>query len=273
MARVVPPKSADISSSLTLVSSWNGKVGSVLVADNPCGRMGISALYLAEAIRNGGGDPILTMSCRDRNRIALGSIALAAAAASLNTVLCVSGDYPRFGDHPQAAAVYDLDSVQLISMLKDMENGRDIAGNPLSSSLSFLVGGAVCPTADPLGPQLMKTRKKVKAGADFLITLPVFTAEQPASFFEAAGDVGVKIVVGVLLPSYQEIQAYRDGSIPGTFIPGDLVEQWRSLSEEEFLSASRAHVKKLISDFRSSGTVAGVCISASGRESEIAEML
>ena len=133
IAKIVPPKSADLSSAVAAISSWTGKVDNILVADNPSGVMGVDSLMLANRLKSEGHDVILSVSCRDRNRMALGSTALGAAAAGIDSVICVSGDYFNFGDHPEAKPVYDLDSVQLISMFREMENGRDIAGNPLEN--------------------------------------------------------------------------------------------------------------------------------------------
>jgi len=97
VARIVPPKSPDLSASVALASSWKGKVDSILVADNPSGVMGISPLVQAESLKREGHDVIMTFSCRDRNRMALGSVALGAAALSVGSILCVSGDYFNFG--------------------------------------------------------------------------------------------------------------------------------------------------------------------------------
>jgi 5,10-methylenetetrahydrofolate reductase len=205
--------------------------------------------------------------------VALGSAALGSAALSIGSVLCVSGDHFNFGDHTDAKPVYDLDSVQLIGMLRSMENGKDVSGNSLDGSFSFCVGAAVCPTADPLGPQLMKAKKKAAAGADFFVTLPIFTVDQLDLFLDGVKDLSVKILAGVLLPSYEEVGRYVDGSIPGTFIPEPLVSQWKGETEESFRSSSAGLVKNLISQLRGSGKVAGVCISSSGRESEIEGLL
>lgn len=273
IARLLAPKTTDVSSILTQVSEWKGKVDGILVTDNPSARMGISHLVMGEMLRREGHEVILTISCRDRNRMALGSTALGAAALSIGSIFCVSGDYLTFGDHAGAKPVYDLDSVQLLGMLREMEKGRDIEGNMLSTAPSFCLGAAVCATADPLAPQVLKARKKVAAGADFFVTLPIFMTDQLDQFLTAAKDFDVKIIAGVLLPSYEEIARYQDGSIPGTFIPESLVSLWRDQGGEAFLESSVEHVRKLISELRALETLAGVCISAPGRESELRGLL
>ena len=133
---------------------------SILVTDNPSGVMGVSPLVPAQTLKREGHDVIMTLSCRDRNRMALGSTALGAAALSIGSILCVSGDYFNFGDHPEAKPVYDLDSVQLIGMLREMENGKDVGGNALTGPLDLFLGAAVCATADPLLPQTGESQKK-----------------------------------------------------------------------------------------------------------------
>ncbi len=274
IAKITPPKSANLSAVVDAASSLKGKYDSLLIADNPSAVMGISALVVADRLTSEGHDVILSLSCRDRNRIALGSTILGAAAADIGSLFCVSGDYFNFGDHPEAKPVYDLDSVQLLSMIKEMENGRDMAGNPLEDKpLSFCIGAAVCPTADPLMPQLMKTRKKIAAGADFFITLPVFAMGQLDQFLEDSTTSSTKIFAGLLLPTYQQITRYEDGSIPGTFIPKDLIDQWRNAGEEAFQTASTHHVKNLISQLKDSGRFAGVCVNAPGRESDMQRLL
>lgn len=272
VARLIPPRGIDFSSLLARADSWKDNVNAILVADNASARMGASSLIAAEILKREGHEVILTVSCRDRNRLDLGSTALGAGAVSVQSILCVSGDFFTFGDHRDSKPVYDLDSVQLIAMLRELENGRDIAGNPVESPPSFSLGAAVCPTADPLAPQVMKARKKVEAGADFFITLPIFSIDQLDPFLDALGPVAVKMIAGLFLPSYEEIADYRDGSIPGTFIPQELVNQWRDQGPEAFLSSSAGHVRELVSELRSSGKVAGVCISASGREAEIQDL-
>lgn len=273
VGRLDPPRNGDVSSIVTLAASRAAAVGSVLVTDNASARLGVSALLVAERLAREGLEPILTVSCRDRNRIALGSIVLGAAAASIGSLLCVSGDHPMLGDHPDAKAVYDVDSVQLIGMVRGMEEGRDAAGNELDPLPPFCLAAAACAAADPLAPQLGKARKKLKAGADFFITLPVFRIAQLEPFLDGLADPLVRVIAGVLLPSHEQVVGYRDGSIPGTFVPHDLIEQWRVMDAESFRKASSDHVKQLVADLRAWGRVAGVCISAPGREDKILSVL
>jgi 5,10-methylenetetrahydrofolate reductase len=269
VARVVPPRSADLTAVSAPAASWKGKVNSILVADNPSATMGVASLVVAERLVRDAHDVIMTLSCRDRNRMALGSAALGAAALNVESILCVSGDHFNFGDNAAAKPVYDLDSVQLLGMLRDIQNGSVSAGNNPAEPLSFFLGAAVRATAEHSMPHLMKARKKIAAGAEFLITLPIFTLNELEPVLSGLSGNSTKILAGVMLPSYEQILGYQDGSIPGTLIPEELVRSWKDGGEDAFLSASAAHVKKLIAELKSSGKVAGVCVSATGRESEI----
>ncbi|MEW6533053.1 MAG: methylenetetrahydrofolate reductase [Thermodesulfobacteriota bacterium] len=269
VARVIPPRSTNLANVSTLAASWKGKVNSILVADNPSATLGVSSLVAAERLVRDGHDVIVTLSCRDRNRMALGSVALGAAALDIESILCVSGDHFNFGDNPAAKPVYDLDSVQLIGMLRHMQNGSGAAESNPAEPLSFFLGAAVRATAEHSMPHLMKARKKIAAGVEFLITLPIFAIKELEPVLSGLSGSPAKILAGVLLPSYEQIQGYQDGSIPGTLIPEDLVRSWKDAGKDAFISSSATHVKKLIAELKSSGKVAGVCISATGRESEI----
>lgn len=273
VGRLNLPRNGDLSSVVARAASWKGTVTSMLVPDNASARLGVSAILAAERLVREGMEPILTVSCRDRNRIALGSVVLGAAAASIGSLLCVSGDHPTFGDHQDAQPVYDLDSVQLITMVRGMEQGHDAAGNELEPLPRFCIAAAVCAAADPLAPQMGKARKKARAGADLFITLPIFGMDQLEPFLDGLGDLPIRVIAGVLLPSRNEVIHYRDGSIPGTFMPHDLVEQWKAMDENSFIKSSADHVRRLLADLKSCGRVAGICVSASGREDEIVEIL
>lgn len=273
LARVNPPKSGDLSSAVALASSFKGKVDAVVVGDNSSAIMGVSSLVLSERLKREGHDVILTVSCRDCNRMALGSTVLGAAAIGVDSILCVSGDYFNFGDHRDAKPVYDLDSVQLLGMIREMQDGRDTAGNPIDGPLSFATGAVVRAIDDDLEPHIMKAKKKVSAGARFLVTLPIFAAEELEALLEGLTDVQAKIIAGVFLPSYDQIESYGAKPIAGTLIPDDLAKSWKDAGPEGFNAASADLARKLISDLRSSGKVAGVCVGTTGRNSEIAALL
>ena len=122
-------------------------------------------------------DPVMQLTCRDRNRIAMQSDLMGAHILGIRNILCLTGDYPTVGDHKEAKPVYDLDSVQVMQLVTGLNNGKDYAGNKLDGATAFTIGGAVTPEADPLGPMLVKFEVKVRAGAEFFQTQAVFINE------------------------------------------------------------------------------------------------
>src|SRR5207244_4643375 len=129
-----------------------------------------------------GHDPVMQMTCRDRNRIAMQSDLMGASMLGVHNILCLTGDYPTVGDHKDAKPVYDLDSVQIMQLVQGLNNGRDLAGNKLDGSTDFVIGAAVTPEADPVGPMLVKFETKVNAGAQFFQTQAIFHPDLFNSF-------------------------------------------------------------------------------------------
>ena len=149
---------------LAPVSALKGRVTAFSVPDNEHARMRLSPLAAARLVQEAGGEALVHLTCRDRNRLALESDLLGAAALGLENILLVSGDYVTLGDHPQAKPVYDADSVQLLQIAQGLAAGQDSAGLALNGSPVFFLGAVVIPEAEPLSPQLLKFEKKVDGG-------------------------------------------------------------------------------------------------------------
>jgi methylenetetrahydrofolate reductase (NADPH) len=252
------------------VDGWKTKIDAILVADNPSANFTISAAAAAGALLNAGWPTLLSLNCRDRNRIALASEALGACAVGIDGVVCVSGDSTVFGAVPEAKPVFDLDSAQLISWLK---NGRLYEAPELGGAFAFpdlCVGAAVNVNANPAAPQLMKARKKVAAGADFLVTLPVFNPGLPDAFSHEFMRKPTRIFVGVLLPTLEQVKA-RIAGVPGSHacIPEDIARAWAAEPEESFSKATLDFTRNLLRSLRALSGIAGVCVSAPGREGDI----
>ena len=179
-----PPKGTAVDEMLALVKALAGRVTAFSLPDNEHARMRLSALAAARLVQEAGGEPLVHLTCRDRNRLALESDLLGAASLGLENLLLVSGDYVTLGDHPQAKPVYDADSVQLLQIAAGLMDGHDSAGLALTGSPAFFLGAVVIPEAEPLPPQLIKFEKKLAAGAQFFITPPVFDLEKLRRFRE-----------------------------------------------------------------------------------------
>ena len=204
-----PPKGVDTTVQEERAAALSGRVDALVLSDNLGARARLAPVALAGRLREAVDCAlIVTLTCRDRNRLGLTSEMLALAAAGVETLLVVSGDHPTLGDHPGAMPVYDLDSVQALQLAAELNQGRDLAGNALESAPRLLAGATCAPQASPLEPQLVKFRKKLGAGAHFFITLPLDEAAAVDRFREQAGGEAaeVPILAGV------EVGAEMDAS-------------------------------------------------------------
>jgi 5,10-methylenetetrahydrofolate reductase len=215
------------------------------------------------------GEPIMHLTCRDRNRLALQSDLLAVASIGIQNILCVSGDHVKFGDHADAKPVHDIDSVHLLQAAKSLEEGNDMAGNPLQGYPAFCLGATAHPEADPLEPQLIKVDKKIRAGASYLVTHPVFSTEYLKRFMEHVRQSDVKVLAGVRLLIPEQALRYRDGSYPGLFVPDALLEQVEGADIEKCVEIAGNAVKEI----KGADLCDGLYVTAPGYEDRIPDIL
>lgn len=224
-SEVGPPKGIDTSEMLESAELLRGKVDALNVTDNQAAVMRMCTLASCELLRQHGHDPVLQVTCRDRNRLAIQSDLLGAAALGITEVLALTGDHVVAGDHPQAKPVFDIESVQLLDVVRTLNGGHDMAGNELHGTPDIFAGAVVTPEADPLAPQLAKFAKKVRAGARFFQTQAVYDSESFKRFMEHARRYDVKVLAGVLLLKSAGMARYLNRSIPGVTVPTHLIER------------------------------------------------
>jgi 5,10-methylenetetrahydrofolate reductase len=176
-------------------------------------------------IKECGIPPVFQLTCRDRNRIALQSDLLSAAALGIENVLLLTGDHMVLGDHPQARKVFDLDSVQLIAAAKGLNAGRDVAGHELESSPDLCLGAVVNPGSDDLETQLIKMEKKIEAGAEFFQTQAVYDPATFEKFMEAAGRFGVPVMVGIVPLKSAGMAKYMTANVAGVKVPKAMIKR------------------------------------------------
>jgi 5,10-methylenetetrahydrofolate reductase len=268
-----PPKGVETGPLLSQVQALKDRVDGINLSDNRGGDMRMGALAASVLVQQAGGLPILNMACRDKNRLALASEALGAAALGIRTILCMTGDHTTHGDQPESKPVYDLDSVQALIMLKRLNEGRDWKGNPLAGNPQCCLGAVVTPEADPLEPQLLKFTKKAAMGLPFFQTQAVFNLNRLADFLKFARQYHSKIIVGLRLLTWQEISAYQDGSIPGVIVPDSLIEEWRQAGEAEGPKKALEWVSAQIKAIKGQPLGDGIHLMAMGQEHLIPEIL
>jgi 5,10-methylenetetrahydrofolate reductase len=190
--------------------------------------MRLSSLALAAQLQQAGTETILQLTCRDRNRMALQSDLLGAAAFGIENLLLLSGDHSKFGDHPDARPVFDLDSVQLLDMTAGLMAGVNMVGKPLNGVPSFFPGAAVNPAAEPFELMFQKVSKKVDSGARFFQTQSIFDREALERFMTAMEPLKVPVIAGVLLIRSAKMARFLNDNIPGVQVPETLVKRFDS---------------------------------------------
>ena len=223
-AEIAPPKGVDITSALEKAKRLEA-VDAINITDNQGACMRMSPLAMARLLIEHGYEPILQLTCRDRNRMALQSDLLGAAALGIENLLLLTGDHPRFGDHTASRPVFDLDSVQLLQVVDGLINGTDMAGKALSVSPHFFPGAAVAPATEPQQLVLKKFQKKIACGARFFQTQAVFQHSQLESFMAAASRFQVPVILGVLLLKNVRMAEFLNRNIPGVQVPEDLLKR------------------------------------------------
>jgi 5,10-methylenetetrahydrofolate reductase len=224
-AEVGPAKGTDISEFLENAEQLKGRVDAVNVTDQQSAVMRLGSLAGCILLKEKGIEPVLQMTCRDRNRIALQSDLLAASVLGFDNILCLTGDHVILGDHPQAKPVFDLDSVSLLYTARLLEQGKDLADKELKGSPKFFLGACSTPGADPLEPQLRKLEKKVKAGAQFIQTQAVYEPKKFELFMEEAKKLNVPVMVGIVLLRSAAMARFMNRNVAGIHVPDELIDE------------------------------------------------
>jgi 5,10-methylenetetrahydrofolate reductase len=272
-AEIGPPKGVNIEEMLKNIDLLKDKVDALNVTDNQSSVMRIGSLPVCKLIKEAGGEPILQMTCRDRNRLALQSELLGAYILGIRNVLCLTGDYITVGDHPGAKPVFDLDSVLLLKMVRQMEEGKDFAGNELDGAPKFCAGAIVTPEADPIEPQLLKFEKKIKAGAEFIQTQAIYDLDKFRNFMQYARKFNVKILAGIVLLASAGMARFMNANVPGIFVPQELIDELSSAPKGKALEKGVEIAGRMIRQIREEKLCDGVHIMAIGREHLVPEIL
>ena len=270
-SEVAPPKGTDISHLLGEAEVFRGRVDAVNVTDLQSSVMRMGSLPVCHLLNDRGLEPVFQVTCRDRNRLALQSDLLNAAVLGIENVLCLTGDYPTLGDHPQAKAVFDLDSVQLLQAAVKLQKGQDMAGEKLEGSPKFFLGAVVNPGADPLGPQLIKMEKKIKAGAQFFQTQAVYEARLFEKFMKEARKFGAPVMLGIVLLKSAGMARYMNENVAGVFVPDNLIIKMKEAAKEDRPKKSVDIAARLIKEMK--GMCQGVHLMPLGWDKHVPAVL
>ena len=272
-AEAAPPKGTNLETMKHHIELLKDKVHALNVTDHQSSVMRYPSLGGALMVREMGGEPILQMTCRDRNRLALQADLLFAYSRGVTNVLCLTGDSIVVGDHKESKGVWDLESAQLVKTIRTMEKGYDLAGNKLEGGVEFCAGAIVTPEADPLEPQLIKFEKKIEAGAEFIQTQAVYDLDRFASFMEYARDFGVPILAGIILLTSAGMARFMNKNVPGVTVPKDLIDEMADAPKGKALSAGIEIAGRMIRRIKDEKMCAGVHVMAIGKEDKVPDIL
>lgn len=268
-AEVGPPKGVDVKEFLEMAEMLKPRVTAINVTDQQSAVMRLGSLTAARLLKEKGVEPIFQMTCRDRNRIALQSDLLSAYVMGIENVLCLTGDYTFSGDHPDAAPVFDLDSVSLLYTAKLLESGKDLAGKDLKGAPKFFLGACVTPGTEPNYAQLLKMEKKVKAGAQFFQTQAVYEPKKFEAFMQEARRFGVPVMLGIVLLRSAAMAKFMNKNVAGINVPDAMIEELDKAPNKA--QKSNEIAARLINQMK--GMCQGVHIMAIGLEARVPAVL
>ena len=272
-AEVGPPKGCHIEGVVEEAKEFLSGINAVNVTDCQSSVMRLGSLATCIKLKEAGLNPIFQMTCRDRNRIALQSDILSAAAFGIENILCLTGDHTKLGDHPQAKPVFDLDSVSLLHAIRTLEEGHDLVGNELvGDPPSFAKGAVVSPCSDSIDAQLAKMERKVLAGAEYFQTQAVYEPEKFIAFMEKAKQFGKPVQLGIVIPKNAGMCKYMNKNVAGISIPDEMINELAADKEAAKAGitgvAIAARIIRACKDY-----CQGVHIMAMGWESKVPGLL
>jgi len=271
-AEVGPLKGTDTTEIKEVAEFLRGRVAAANVTDQQSSVMRLGSLATCYLLKEAGLEPVFQMTCRDRNRIALQSDLLSAWVLGVENVLAITGDLPSLGDHPQAKPVYDIDSVQLLWVIKKLNEGYDMVGNEIQGKPSFFPGAVVNPGADTEASfelQLIKMEKKIEAGARFFQTQAIYDANIFAKFVKRVEGFNVPIFAGIIPLKSAGMAKYMNKNVAGVFVPEGLIEQMAQTEDKVRTGIEIA--ARLITELK--GMCQGVHIMPIGWEKRVPAIL
>ena len=225
-----PPRGAVPEKIIEKAKLLQGYVDAVNVTDNQTAMVRMSSFAACVFIRQLGMHPILQMVTRDRNRLAMQADILGAYAHGINTMLCLSGDHPHFGDHPMAVNVHDIDSIQFLQMVRKMrDEGTFQGGDDILNAPKMFIGAAANPFADPFELRVARLSKKSNAGADFIQTQCIYNLDKFEKWMEGIRDRGlhekIHILAGITPMKTAGMAKYMKNRVPGMDVPDEIIKR------------------------------------------------
>ena len=232
-SEIGPPKGIETKQLLEDAKLIHRRVDAINVTDLQSSVMRLGSLAVCFLLKQNGFEPLYQLTCRDRNRLALQSDVLSAASLGIENLLILTGDHPALGDHPEAKPVFDLDSVQLLQVVKKLQEGFDMKGNKLMGQApKFCMGAVVNPGADPIEPQIIKMEKKIAAGAQFFQTQAVYDIKVFENFLNKSKHLKTTILAGIVLLKSAGMARFMNKNVAGVFVPDSLIKEMEETKDK-----------------------------------------
>jgi len=273
-----PPKGADPKVIKSKGKILKGFADSVNVTDNQTGVVRLSSLAACVLLKKEGLDPVLQMTTRDRNRIALQSDILGASALGIRNVLCLSGDHQSFGNQPQAKGVFDVDSVQLIQLVRQMrDNGVILGGDKLSEPPRLFIGAVANPFADPFTYRAVRLGKKTAAGAEFIQTQCIYNLTRFREWMDKVRDLGLDektyILGGITPLKSARMAEFMNNQVAGMDVPDEIINRMKSVPAKEQRQEGLKIAVETIQTLKETRGVHGVHIMAIEWEEAVPQLV
>jgi methylenetetrahydrofolate reductase (NADPH) len=272
-----PPRGADAEVIRKKAALLAGNADAFNITDNQTSVVRMSSIASAVVMMQQGLEPIMQMVCRDRNRIAIQSDILGGAALGIKNMLCLSGDHQKFGDHPQAKNVFDIDSIQLIQTVRQMrDQGKFLGGEEIKGSPKIFIGAAENPFADPFEIRVPRLAKKVAAGVEFIQTQCIFNLNKFGQWMKGVVDRGlhekVYILGGVTPFKSFGMARYMAKNVPGMDVPEELLKRMKDTPKEKQAEEGINIAVETIQQLKAMTGISGVHIMAIEWEEKVGEI-
>jgi methylenetetrahydrofolate reductase (NADPH) len=272
-----PPKGANVEHLKEKMAPLRGVVDAINVTDNQTAVVRMSSKAASALMVQAGLEPNFQMVCRDRNRIAMQSDILGIHALGIRNMLCLSGDHQTFGNHPEAKNVYDLDSMQLIALVKQMrDEGKFLNGEDIDGAPKLFIGAAANPFADPTEFRVYRMATKIDAGADFIQTQCIYNMPRFREFMKRAVDMGLTekcyLLAGVTPMKSAGMAKYMAKSVPGMDVPEDVIKRIEGAGKGKMAEEGIKFAIEQIQEFKEMKGVAGVHLMAIEWEHKVPEI-
>jgi methylenetetrahydrofolate reductase (NADPH) len=272
-----PPRGAHAEEVRKKAVHLKGRVDSVNITDNQTAVVRMASWAACLLLIQEGIEPNFQMVCRDRNRLAMQADILGAYALGIRNILCLSGDHCQFGDHPTVKGVFDIDSMQLISMVKKMrDEGKFLSGTELDGPPKMFIGAASNPFADPFEWRVHRLAKKVEAGVDFIQTQCIYNMPKFREFIRQANDLGLTekafILAGVTPMKSLGMAKYMKNKVPGMDVPDEIIKRLQGVAKDKQGEEGIKITLEQIAEFKEMKGVAGVHLMAIEWEHRVPEI-